>query len=328
MIFLRPIVWIVVEISLFVKNFKCGLDPNSGAFTPPETGAKASLAFGLCPCLWQSKNSVGASNENVMSSFTQEASLRRHNPFQIKPKNSLPQSSSGTSRVAANTGKPVGQVYARPVTPLGLVSSPSLESKRAHDRAVRRRQFLKKRQTQWLAWVRRSVKLVAVLVLVFALMPSPVQKKVYHSILPWTNQAPQLSEPPLPLAYDYISSPFGKRWGKPHQGIDFAAAVGEPIYASAAGTVVHSGWEAGYGKSIVLDHGKGMETRYGHCSRLLVKEGSVVPKGTLIARVGSTGHSTGPHLHFEVIVNGVRKNPAFYYTFANNNTTHLASAED
>lgn len=117
----------------------------------------------------------------------------------------------------------------------------------------------------------------------------------------------------VPLAHAYISSPFGLRWGRPHQGIDLAALPGTPIYASSAGTVIHSGWEAGYGKSVVIDHGHGIETRYAHCSKLLVSEGSKVSRGQLIAQVGSTGHSTGPHLHFEVIVHGVHRNPLWYY---------------
>ncbi len=168
---------------------------------------------------------------------------------------------------------------------------------------------------------------LSILLLVLVLIPSPVQKQLSRQLFTWNRPAPEVALPPLPLAYDYISSPFGRRWGRQHQGIDFAAAVGEPIYASGAGTVIHSGWEAGYGKSVVIDHGDGMETRYGHCSRLLVKAGDTVPKGGLIAQVGSTGHSTGPHLHFEVIIDGVRKNPAWYYTFTPEPSTHLASAQ-
>jgi murein DD-endopeptidase MepM/ murein hydrolase activator NlpD len=98
-----------------------------------------------------------------------------------------------------------------------------------------------------------------------------------------------------------------------HQGIDFAAQSGAPIHATASGKVIHSGWEAGYGKSVVLEHDSGLQTRYAHCSKLLVKEGARVSQGDTIAKVGSTGHSTGPHLHFEVIVQGERKNPAWYY---------------
>lgn len=117
----------------------------------------------------------------------------------------------------------------------------------------------------------------------------------------------------VPLKVLSISSPFGLRWGRQHQGIDFAAPLGTPIYAASSGRVVYSGWESGYGRSIVLEHADGRQTRYAHCSKLLVNTGQGVLKGALIAKVGSTGHSTGPHLHFEVIVGGERKNPAWYY---------------
>ncbi len=119
----------------------------------------------------------------------------------------------------------------------------------------------------------------------------------------------------LPLVFSHISSPFGPRWGRQHQGIDFAAKMGTPVYAASPGIVSHSGWETGYGKSVVVDHGNGVVTRYAHCSKVLAKPGDKIAKGGLIAKVGSTGHSTGPHLHFEVLVNGVRKNPAWYYRF-------------
>jgi murein DD-endopeptidase MepM/ murein hydrolase activator NlpD len=118
-----------------------------------------------------------------------------------------------------------------------------------------------------------------------------------------------------PVRYAYISSPYGQRWGRLHQGIDLAAAHGEPVYALAGGKVAYSGWEPGYGKSVVIEHGNGMQTRYAHCSRVLVKAGAVVSKGAVVAKIGSTGHSTGPHLHLEVIVDGLRRNPEWYYKF-------------
>jgi len=223
---------------------------------------------------------------------------------------------------------------ASPAVPLPppLKAVPADVRKNASKRSQRRQQFLKKRQFQfrfnWLTGLRRVVKLLAVVALIFILLPSSMQKKVY-SILPFAESKPVVSMlPPLPVNYDYISSPFGHRWGRQHQGIDFAATVGEPIYAMSAGTVVHSGWEHGYGKSVVLDHGNGVETRYGHCSKLLVKEGQQIAKGDVIGLVGSTGHSTGPHLHFEVIVDGVRKNPAWYFSFTNHPVPHLANASE
>lgn len=109
-----------------------------------------------------------------------------------------------------------------------------------------------------------------------------------------------------------ISSGFGMRWGKMHEGLDIAANMGDPIYAALDGKVIYSGWETGYGNVIKLQHENGLITIYGHCSRLDVTVGQKVNKGDKIALVGSTGNSTGPHLHFEVRVNGVAQNPVAF----------------
>jgi murein DD-endopeptidase MepM/ murein hydrolase activator NlpD len=109
-----------------------------------------------------------------------------------------------------------------------------------------------------------------------------------------------------------ISSSFGQRWGRMHEGIDIAANTGEPIYAAMDGTVVYSSWMNGYGKMIKIQHANNIETIYGHCSRLRVAVGTKVKKGQLIGDVGSTGNSTGPHLHFEVVVKGKPVNPYPY----------------
>ncbi len=109
-----------------------------------------------------------------------------------------------------------------------------------------------------------------------------------------------------------ISSTFKMRWGRQHQGLDIAANTGTPIYAARAGTVTFSGTNGDYGKMIKIDHGGGVETRYAHCSALKVSSGTTVKKGQLIALVGSTGNSTGPHLHFEIRINGVAKDPQNY----------------
>lgn len=99
-----------------------------------------------------------------------------------------------------------------------------------------------------------------------------------------------------------------------HVGVDIANKVGTPIYAADSGTVIlaQSGYNGGYGNTIVIDHGGGKRTRYGHASKLFVKVGDEVTKGENIAAMGSTGRSTGPHLHFEVLINGARYNPLNY----------------
>jgi murein DD-endopeptidase MepM/ murein hydrolase activator NlpD len=97
-----------------------------------------------------------------------------------------------------------------------------------------------------------------------------------------------------------LSSLFGARWGTHHYGIDIAAPYGSTVRAASAGKVVRAGWYGGYGMIVIIDHGNGVTTRYGHNSQLLVEEGDVVEAGQPISKVGSTGYSTGPHCHFEV----------------------------
>lgn len=109
-----------------------------------------------------------------------------------------------------------------------------------------------------------------------------------------------------------ITSPFGWRWGRMHEGVDLGAAYGTPIAAAAAGVVIYAGWEGGYGNLVVIDHGGGLATAYGHQSRIAVSVGQSVGQGQTIGYVGSTGHSTGPHLHFEVRVNGQAVDPLGY----------------
>ena len=113
----------------------------------------------------------------------------------------------------------------------------------------------------------------------------------------------------------FISSPYGLRFGGAefHQGIDIAADTGTPITATADGVVTAAGWSgSGYGNMVDIDHGNGVMTRYGHASAVAVTAGEQVRRGQIIAYVGSTGHSTGPHLHYEVRLNGQPVNPAPY----------------
>ncbi|WP_415853203.1 murein hydrolase activator EnvC family protein [Thermoanaerobacter kivui] len=119
---------------------------------------------------------------------------------------------------------------------------------------------------------------------------------------------------PVPSS-DAITSPFGMRYhpilqqNRMHTGIDIAAKTGDPIVAAADGQVIFAGYYGGYGYAIIIDHGDEISTLYAHNSVLLVKEGDTVKRGQVIAKAGSTGLSTGPHLHFEVRKNGVPVNP-------------------
>lgn len=115
-----------------------------------------------------------------------------------------------------------------------------------------------------------------------------------------------------------ISSPFGFRthpklgYRRMHAGMDFAASYGSTIRAADSGTVIFAGWYGGYGNAVIINHGKGITTLYAHSSKLYVSEGESVKRGQAIAAIGSTGLSTGPHLHFEVRKNGTPVNPANY----------------
>ncbi|OHW61636.1 murein DD-endopeptidase MepM [Andreesenia angusta] len=114
-------------------------------------------------------------------------------------------------------------------------------------------------------------------------------------------------------ANGYISSRFGPRWGTIHRGLDIAAPTGTTIVASDSGKVTYAGYNnGGYGYMVKISHGNGFETLYAHSSQLYVSVGDVVNAGDVIAAIGSTGNSTGPHLHFEVIKNGEKVNPENY----------------
>jgi murein DD-endopeptidase MepM/ murein hydrolase activator NlpD len=109
-----------------------------------------------------------------------------------------------------------------------------------------------------------------------------------------------------------VVSPFGMRWGRMHEGIDIAAAYGTPIQAAASGRVVYAGWMDGYGNLVAIDHGGGLSTAYAHQSSIASGVGQTVSQGQTIGYVGCTGHCFGPHLHFEVRVNGTPVDPLGY----------------
>jgi len=111
-----------------------------------------------------------------------------------------------------------------------------------------------------------------------------------------------------------LTSRFGARWGRSHKGIDIGAPKGTTIVAAASGTVTyaHYGYGGGYGNHLIISHGNGVQTLYGHCTSLLVSQGAYVSQGQAIATVGNTGNSQGNHLHLEIRVNGVAQNPQNY----------------
>ena len=116
---------------------------------------------------------------------------------------------------------------------------------------------------------------------------------------------------PVKSAFRYTSG-FGMRWGRMHNGSDFAAPHGTPIYSTADGVITHAGWQSGYGRLVKIKHAFGIETRYAHMSKIHVEKGQRVSRGQRIGDMGSTGRSTGTHLHYEVRVNGKAVNPMIY----------------
>lgn len=131
-----------------------------------------------------------------------------------------------------------------------------------------------------------------------------------------------------PVAAPFNASGFGRRVDPftgqlaMHEGIDFLAEAGTPIMAAAGGVVVFAGFHPQYGNMIDIDHGNDLTTRYAHASRLLVKQGDIIQRGRKIAEVGSTGRSTGPHLHFEVRFRGAAQNPTKFLTAAGATIAH------
>jgi murein DD-endopeptidase MepM/ murein hydrolase activator NlpD len=140
--------------------------------------------------------------------------------------------------------------------------------------------------------------------------------EVLESLLANQKFHRQVSLAGRPILAGWMSSGFGRRtdpitgrmaW---HAGIDFAGKAGSPVVAVASGVVTFAGPRSGYGRVVDINHGGGYVTRYGHNEELLVGVGDLVKKGQMIARMGSTGRSTGPHVHFEVLKDGAQINPA------------------
>ena len=129
--------------------------------------------------------------------------------------------------------------------------------------------------------------------------PSPVRSQVSTSGYIWP-------------AHGVLTSSFGWRWGRLHEGIDIAVGNGTSVVAAASGTVIVAGWMGGYGNLVVVDHGNGVSTAYGHNTGVAVSVGQGVAQGQLIAYSGNTGNSTGPHIHFEIRINGAPTDPLGY----------------
>jgi murein DD-endopeptidase MepM/ murein hydrolase activator NlpD len=131
---------------------------------------------------------------------------------------------------------------------------------------------------------------------------------------------------PVGSGFGFRHDPFTHRPAL-HTGLDFPADPGTPILAAAGGVVLSAGPHPQYGLLVELDHGNGLVTRYAHTSRMLVKQGDLVKRGQKIAEVGTTGRSTGPHLHFEVLVEGVQQNPAKFLSSLSSQKSNVASVK-
>lgn len=145
-------------------------------------------------------------------------------------------------------------------------------------------------------------------------MPKVTQTKIV------TSQVLSYEQTPLGIALikpvsGTITSRFGRRSRGNHTGLDIGASSGTPIKAAAAGTVIYAARKGTYGNLVIIAHTDSVQTYYAHCSKIYVTQGETVSQGQVIAAVGSTGNSTGPHLHLEVRVNGVAKNPENYVDY-------------
>lgn len=152
---------------------------------------------------------------------------------------------------------------------------------------------------------------------------SAIKFSVYSEALERIHRGQMIRSLPLSVPVQgTVTSGFGLRnhpilrGRRMHKGLDIAAKRGTPIYTTGGGTVTFSGRKRGYGHVVIVDHGFGYSTLYAHCSKRLVDEGAKVSRGDIIALVGSTGRSTGPHLHYEVMINEVNLNPEIFLVYA------------
>lgn len=146
----------------------------------------------------------------------------------------------------------------------------------------------------------------------FVLDPAPAPAAEAPVPAAMVNEVPHLRWPLTTVAVT-VGSPFGARWGRPHEGIDLPAPIGTPVFAAADGQVVYAGHGVrGYGNLVVIKHAGDLLTVYAHNSALLVSQGQPVRAGDRIARVGQSGHATGPHLHFEVRRGQIPRDPMSY----------------
>ncbi len=175
----------------------------------------------------------------------------------------------------------------------------------------------KRRHYGWISFLSFFLLLSANMYMAYRLsqksIVSSVTEPVFHNISqPEVAETNSVSPFILPVQNATLSSPFGNREGAQHTGVDLAADADVPILASTEGTVRLADHVEGYGYTVILTHEDGYETLYAHCNSLSVTAGMVVQQGQEIAKVGSTGKSTGPHLHFEIIKDGVHTDPALY----------------
>jgi murein DD-endopeptidase MepM/ murein hydrolase activator NlpD len=133
-------------------------------------------------------------------------------------------------------------------------------------------------------------------------------ERLSHTMAYVPLRKPLPGETDLSSGYGMRVDPFIRAWAM-HTGLDFRGSTGDPVYATAAGTVASAGPNGGYGKMVEIDHGNGLSTRYGHLSAISVSAGQRVRAGQLLGRVGSTGRSTGPHLHYETRIDGEAVDP-------------------